>query len=172
VAQLPSGTARSGSQQEGVGRLDEGIGQVAGDPVLLVLVGQPCLVVGDGADRRNSCVCFDSCGDIGVQSEDPDDTGVIGRWPEADNEAAREQVLAKAVRLLVLVNEDVGERRGSIREVCGFLERTKKPPDPAVDLGRVIIVDGLDVLVRWARLSLDSPVNKVVSGVSNMKGAL
>src|SRR5207248_1849028 len=48
------------------------------------------------------------------------------------------------------------------------LERTKKPPDPAVDLGRVIIVDGLAVLVRWARLSVDRSVVGLI--IDHQKG--
>src|SRR5690606_22548155 len=73
-------------------------------------------------------------------------TDVVGGIRLADDEAAWEQVLAVAVGEPGIVDQDVGERRGGVRNIGRAGECGEQLPDLAVDRLRIVI--RVELIVR------------------------
>src|SRR5689334_7197215 len=79
----------------------------------------------------------------GRETEDARRPYVVGRWWNPDDERPREEVLPVFTVCLVLIDEDVCERRGGVAHVCALLEAVQELADEAIDRRGIRLLDQL-----------------------------
>ena len=114
--------------------------------VVAVRYPGPCVIVVAHQRKRVGAIC-PSIG-VGPEAEDRFGAHVVGRHREADDEAAREQILAFLLSLAPLVDEDVGERRRRVANVGALVEGVEQLPYQAVDLLRVVVGIRLTIVIK------------------------